>query len=404
MNPSSSKRGSFPYYEADLFTDEALKDPFGHYRAIRDAGSVVRLKSPQALALSRFEDVQAALRADDVLISGKGVGFNEVVNAPTEQPSLIQSDGDRHRRLRRPVAKPLMPAALRERREMLKTMISTRIQSLVDAASFDGVSEIAQFLPVQAVSHLVGLPEEGRSSMLRWAAASFNALAPTDDEDSKTALADDLTTFAEAKRYFESVEPARLRPGSWVDMLFQAVDRGSLQIGEARAAMSGLVNPSLDTTINAAAHLMYNLGKNPDQWDLLRNNPALIRSAVFEGVRYSAVVRWFSRFAERDYDVAGTTIPAGSRVMIMYASANRDERRYRDPDRFDVTRNPTDQLGWGTGPHMCVGMHLAQIEMEVLLEALIEQVERIEVGEPKYGVNRALYGIDRLPMRLHGSV
>jgi cytochrome P450 len=86
--------------------------------------------------------------------------------------------------------------------------------------------------------------------------------------------------------------------------------------------------------------------------------------------------------------------------MVMYQCANRDERHYPDPERFEVTRNPTDQLGWGTGPHMCAGMHLARMEMEALLEALIEQRVRIEVDAPVIGTNRGLYTIENMPMRL----
>ena len=132
----------------------------------------------------------------------------------------------------------------------------------------------------------------------------------------------------------------------------------------------------------------------------LRRDPSLISSAVFEGVRHSAVVRWFSRLAVADYRAADVFVPEGTRVMVMYGSANRDERHYQDPDRFLVDRNPQDQLGWGTGPHMCGGMHLARLEMEVLLEALVENVETLEVDQPVLGTNRGLYGFESLPMRM----
>lgn len=159
--------------------------------------------------------------------------------------------------------------------------------------------------------------------------------------------------------------------------------------------------PSLDTTIYAKGNLLYNLGANPGQWALLRDKPELISSAVLEGVRYSAIVRWFSRVAIADYQVEDFVVPEGARVMILYGSANRDERQYPDPDLFDVSRNPVDQLGWGTGPHMCAGMHLAKLEMEVLLEALVDRVARIEVGEPTIGTNRGLYGFEALPVKFH---
>jgi cytochrome P450 len=201
-------------------------------------------------------------------------------------------------------------------------------------------------------------------------------------------------------RYMSSISAAELREGSWARNLFEAVSAGSISLDDARSALSAFVIPSLDTTIYAQGNLLYNIGRSPGQWKHLKRDPSLVPSAVIESVRHSAVVRWFSRVAASDYFVGNCVVPAGSRVMLMYGSANRDERRYPEPDLFDISRNPTDQLGWGAGPHVCGGMHLAKVEMEVLLEALLERVDRIEVGEPVVGVNQGLYGFTALPMRL----
>lgn len=287
---------------------------------------------------------------------------------------------------------------------MLKRLISDRLDTIIDQGEFDAVPTLARHLPIEAISYLVGLPEEGRANMLRWASASFNSAGPLDRDGTMDAqMIEDFEALREVNAYLQEFDPARLRPGSWTEMLFKAVDAGSLQREEARAAMSAFVLPSLDTTIYAKGNLLYNLGRNPDQWELLRRKPDLVPSAVLEGVRYSATVRWFARVAAEDYRVGDAVIPENSRVMLLYGAANRDERHYPDPDRFDITRNPTDQLGWGTGPHMCGGMHLAKLEMEVLLEAMIERVAHIEVGEPVVGINRGLYGFDSLPIHLRGA-
>ena len=390
-----------PVYRVDLFQPDALRNPFPHYRAIRDLGAAVRMEIPDVYAIGRFKDVQAALRHPEILVSGQGVGFNDISNAPMANPPTIRSDGARHRKLRGVLSKPLMPAALKERREMLKAMIATRIDDIIGGETVDAITTIAQHLPLQAVSYLVGLPEADRQQMLRWASASFNSTGPYSTRDTDDPeLAADLETAISVKQYFLSVDRDHLRPGSWAAALFDAVDAGKLEKPEAHAAISGLVLPSLDTTIYAKGNLLYNLARHPDQWAALKADPSLISSAVLEGVRYSAVVRWFSRVAVADYEQGDVHVPAGGRVMLLYGSANRDERHYPDPGRFDVTRNPVDQLGWGTGPHMCAGMHLARLEMEVMLEALLERVERLEVDEPKLGTNRGLYGFDSLPMRL----
>ena len=382
-----------PVSHRDLFAPVALQNPFPLYRELRDLGPVVHLPALDVYALPRFDDVQQALRRADVLVSGRGVGFNPTSNG--RPPAIINSDGEYHRRVRSQMARPLMPAALKPNRPALLEAVRTRILALRGTGWIDGIAELAQYLPLSAISHMVGLPPEGRQNMLRWASAAFNAIGPGAEH-----VSDDVAALAEARRYIQEVDRGRLRPDSWAAALFRSIDEGRLTELEARGALSGYVLPSLDTTIYAQGNLLHNLGTREDQWQLLRERPDLISNAVVESVRHSAVVRWFSRVAVKDYVVEDSTIPAGGRVMILYGSANRDERRFADPDRFDVTRRAHDQLGWGTGPHICAGMHLAKLEMEVLLEALVDTVERIEVGEPTLGTSQGLFGFGKLPLRL----
>jgi cytochrome P450 len=191
-----------------------------------------------------------------------------------------------------------------------------------------------------------------------------------------------------------------VRDGSWAGELFAAARDGRLSQIEAMAAISAYIIPSLDTTILAKGHLLNNLATHPDQWNLLRQRPELIPSAVLEGVRHDSVIRWFSRVAVADYVVDGQILPAGERVMLLYGCANRDERHYEHADRFDVTRDARDHLAWGTGTHMCAGMHLARIEMEVLIEALVEAGVTLSAGEPVPGTNRGLFGFLELPYRI----
>ena len=385
-------REQVPELDLDLFAEASLRDPFADYRTLRDAGPLVRLHRPEVYAIGRFADVQAALRDDVRLISGEGVGFSEAFNAPKGM-NVIQSDGDVHKRMRATVMKPLTPARLKEARGDLKAMIAARVGALAGGGEFEAMSALASFLPVQAVSHFVGLPEAGRERLLEWAAAAFNVIGP------HQAPAD-LASFAEARGYMMTLTEESVRSGSWAGDLFVAARSGRLSLEEAMAALSAYIIPSLDTTILAKGHLLYNLARHPEQWAMLRGRPELITAAVLEGVRHSSVLRWFSRVAATDYPVGDAVLPQGSRVMLLYGSANRDERRYADPDRFEVTRDARDHLAWGTGPHMCAGMNLARIEMEVLLEALVEAGVELWSGQPKLGSNAGLYGFTKLPFRI----
>ena len=381
-----------PQIDIDLFSEVSLRNPFDDYRCLRDGGPVVRLRRPDVHAIGRFSGVQAALRASDVLISGEGVGFSDAFNAPKGM-NVIQSDGDLHRRLRNTVIRPLTVAKLREARGDLKKRVAMRIGSLVGQGMFDAMKALASFLPVEAVSHLVGLPEVGREHMLEWASAAFNVIGP--DQDAR-----DLAKLREAFAFIARLSADEVRSGSWAGDLFAAARSGRLTLQEATAAISAYIIPSLDTTILAKGHLLYNLATHPDQWTLLNEQPDRVPSAVLEGVRHSSVLRWFSRVAAEDYAVGGIVVAEGTRVMLLYGCANRDERHYADPDRFDITRDARDHLAWGTGRHMCAGMHLARFEMEVLLEALIEARVQLFADEPTMGTNAGLFGFSELTYRI----
>ena len=386
-----------PVYEADLFSPTALEVPFEHYRKIRNLGPVVRLRDPDVYVLSRFDDVRDALQAPESLICSRGVGFSDVFNTPGG-PNLLQSDGDQHKRMRAEVVRPLLPAQLKQHRGLLRELIGERVKSLVDRGPFNAMVEIARFLPMAAISRLVGLPDEGRAAMLDWAAATFNAVGPTREGSEK-----DFEVLGGWRKYLAALEWTHIREGSWARTLQDAIASGKLSEAEARGAISAYVLPSLDTTIFAKGHLLYNLARAPDQWRLLKKDPSLIPNAVIEGVRHSSVVRWFSRFVLADYRVEDHVIPEGARIMLMYGSANRDERKFADPDQFDLRRDARAQLSWGSGPHLCGGLHLAKLEMEVMLEALLDHCTMLEAGRPETVANRGLYGFSNLPIELRSA-
>lgn len=380
-----------PELADDLYADEAILDPYPLYRRIRDLGPAVRLTAHHAWAVGRFHDVRAALLADGVLISGHGVAMNDVLNAPGARITL-SSDGDLHRQLRGVLMRPMTASAVREIQDEIQRLANALVDDLLTRGSFDGIADVAAHLPVGVVAHLVGLPEGGRERMRDWASATFDALG-TMNARAQAAL-DPVT---EMIAYAAGVARDDLRADGWAARLFRAADDGLLSPSDVPGLLIDYIAPSLDTTILGTGHLLYQLGRNPEQWDLVRTKPELISRAVDEALRFEAPVRAFSRLAAADYPVGGTTIPAGARVLVIFASANRDERRYEDPDRFDVTRDAKDHVGFGHGVHRCAGAFLAQLEMQSLLRAMATRVARIEVGEPEVAVNNVLRGYRSFP-------
>lgn len=384
-----------PVYDVDLYDDDVLRDPYPHYRALRELGSIVWVPRNALYALGRFEDVRAALRNPSLFSSAQGVAANDHVNEMSRGTTLA-SDAPLHDRLRAIIAAPLLPRALEQIGPAIRAEARRLVDDLVARGQFDAVADLAHHLPLTIVSRLVGLEDYGRDSMLRWASATFNVLG-TMNERGFSAMAD----VQEMRGYLGGTAiRERLLPGSWGQLIFEAADRGEVEPERCPVLMRDYLGPSLDTTIFATANLILLFGQYPEQWDLLRKEPTLIHNAINEALRLETPIRGFTRHLTNEATIGGVSVPGGSRVLLLYASANRDERKWQDPERFDVRRRASDHLGFGNGTHMCAGLHLARLEMTALLEVMLEKVTRFEIGEPVLALNNVLRGLASLPVRV----
>jgi cytochrome P450 len=383
--------GSAPWSDHDPYTDEALLDPWPGYQHLRDAGPAVWLPKYQMFALTRYDSVRRALEDWESFPSRNGVMMNDRMNQVLRGNTLC-SDGPDHHALRDVLRRPLTPRALRPAREEITAEAEGVVEKLVARRSFDAATELANHLPVTVVSNLVGLPEKGRERMLVWAEELFNCFGPMNDRTvASFEVLDEMMDYAT-----NEAVPNKLKPGSWAAGIHDAVARGEVPAQACPAMMIDYMGPSLDTTICAISNAVWAFANNPDQWDLVRSDPQQMPSAVNEVLRYDAPIHGFSRYVARDIDMDGVLIPAGSRAIAFYGAANRDERKYPDPDRFDVLRRPGDHLGFGAGPHACVGMNLARIEMLALFTALAKRVRRFTILEQEPLVNNVLRGFKTL--------
>jgi cytochrome P450 len=146
--------------------------------------------------------------------------------------------------------------------------------------------------------------------------------------------------------------------------------------------------------------VLWQLAANRQEWDLVRSDPALVPSACNEALRFHAPIQMFTRVIRQDWTADGTSLQAGSRVLALFGSANRDERHYDDPDRFDVLRDSRDHLGFGHGIHSCVGAPLARLEIHSLLGALSRRVTRMEADEPAWRVGNLVRKLRSLPVSI----
>jgi cytochrome P450 len=379
-----------PESDIDLFCDQALNDPYPGYRELRDLGAAVWMRPLGMFALSRFDDVRNALRNWQVFSSAHGAAMNEPINQAIAGNTL-GSDPPLHDKLRNVLVRPLAPAAMRDVTTLIEAQAEGLAERLVARGTFDAATDLAQFLPLSVVSHLVGLPEGGRERMLDWGRAAFDSLGPANAR----CLSAGQTAMG-LVHYALQLEPATVRPGSWAALAFEAAERGEITLPQARGLILDYVAPSLDTTIFATSSALWLFASHPEQWDEIRENPALIPGAINEVLRIESPIQIFSRYVTRDTQVDGVEVPKGSRALIMYGSANRDERKWQDPETFDIHRKAAEQLAFGHGEHLCVGLPLARLELRALLTSLAKRVKRFEILEVKRGINNTLRGLERL--------
>lgn len=385
-------------YDVDLYSDAVLDDPYPHYRAIRDTGPAVWVPRNGLWAIGRHADVRDALFNHAVFSSAQGVAANERTNT-LSRGNLLASDPPEHDLLRKVVGAPLTPRAVGELRPVIGAEAEALIDRLVVRGSFDAVSDLASHLPLKIVSELVGLPEEGRQNMLKWAAATFDQLG---GENERTERARPVTQ--EMRDYTLHVAtPDKLKPGSWSARLYEAGTNGTVPVAKCPVLMRDYLGPSLDTTIFATANMIMLFGKNPDQWELLRSDPSLAANAINEAIRLESPIRGFTRCLTRDHVLGPTTLPQGSRALLLFASANRDERKWENPERFDIRRRVNEHVGFGYGIHTCAGLHLARLEMHALLLALIPRVRRFTIGRPVAATNNVLWGLQALPVTVEAA-
>jgi cytochrome P450 len=380
-----------PVSDCDPYADDLLASPWEMYKELRDLGSAVWLSKYEMFALTRYESVERALKDATAFSSASGVMMNDEMNQVLRGNTLC-SDGADHTRLRRVIAKPMSANALKALRDEVTQKAELLVEELVARITFCAVVDLAVKLPVEIVATAVGLPKDGRERMLTWGEHLFNCFGPLNDRNRES-----FPVLKEMMHYAttEAVR-GKLRPGSWAESIIDAADRGDVDKAACPAMMIDFMGPSLDTTISAIGSGVWLFANYPAEWQKVRESPSLVPSAINEILRMEAPVQGFSRLVMIDYQMNEVTLPAGSRAIVFYGAANRDERKFPDPDRFDVTRGALDNLAFGSGPHACVGFHLAKLEMYAIFNALAARVRQFHVEEQVRNVQNVLRGFKRL--------
>ena len=390
---------AMPEVLGDPFSMDEISHPGRIDAHIRESGDLVHLSEYGLVATGRHEVCREILRNWKAFTSTGGTGIHDIRKGDAWRvPSIIlDTDPPDHNRARGVLNEILSLRALDDFKRDTEAKADEIVLALVQKGRFDAAQEIGQALPMAVFPDAVGVQQDGREHLLRYASLNFNSLGPRN------------TIWAAAEREardsvaWVSEQCARdsLAPGGFGAAIYAYADAGTLTEDEAGLMVRTFLSAGLDTTIYGIGNAIRALAENPDQWALLRADPGLAASAFEETLRLHPPSHLVGRTVTDDVTFRGVDLPKDSKLLLFIAAGNRDPRAYDRPDAFEITRPPRGHLSFGVGVHGCVGQVVARIEGAAALSALARHVKTIELaGTPEFRHANWLRGHARLPVNV----
>lgn len=402
----------------DLHGPGFAADPYPTYAEMRQRCPVHRAvepdwTNPASLTpiwyITRHDDARAVLLDTETFVKDMRLAFTEAEMAAlppihgiweVASETMINREGEDHARLRGLVNKVFTPRMV----ETLRDRVQAIADSLIDAVSSDGamelVSQYAFLLPITVIAEMLGVPSEDHPSFRRWSQA---LVAPPQSEEE---LAEAMVSANAFMTYLTKLFAARREDprDDLITGLLQAEERGDrLSERELLGMVMLLLIAGHETTVGLIANGIHALLRHPDQLALLRDDPSLIESAVEEILRHdSSVITTTARWAARDVELRGQKIQRGDRVVVALAAAHHDPEVFEEPTRFDIRRDRKRTMGFGIGPHVCLGAAVARLEARVAIGTLIRRLPGLRLddsaGEPPWQARLAIRSVAKLPV------
>jgi cytochrome P450 len=379
---------------------ERQDDPYPLYRRLRDEQPVYADPDGRFWALSRHADVQAAARDWERFSSAEGNDLDDTSLLFAPAGELTHADPPLHTRLRDAIKREFAVGAVRARLEpVVRGEVRRVVAELRAREEVDFARELATPLPAAVVCGWLGFPKSDHAELVRWFEAMLERVPGQVELPAAALHARD-----QMRAYIREAVQLRRREGSRDDLLsvfVQAERAGALSEDEVLGSAMLLFFAGITTTSALIANSLLHLQRFESQRELLRRSPEVAPVAVEELLRFDAPLQWLTRVTVCDVGVCGETIPQGGRVLLVWASANRDERRWPSPDELILTRDRLRNIAFGEGIHHCLGAPLARLEARVVLEELMPQIVDYELTGP---VTRLYTQTERtitsLPMRV----
>ena len=363
----------------------------------------------------RYHDIVSVLRDTETYSSEIGaVNLEELDSRQLEiRKSMLETDGTRHRSLRKLLQPQFSPRALAGYETFLRGITASTLDRALTMQEFDFVKEVAADFPIRVLAQLLDVPESDIPNLIKWG----NKMVGNSDPEHADVLA--TSPESEAFRDLPFRSPAALevfkygyelawsrKGGDGKDLVSLVINTPTddgipVDARDFRNYFLLLVIAGNETTRHTITHTMNNLMANPDQLAFLRENPDAIEWAVEEFLRMASPVHHFRRTARHNTVLNGQEIAAGDKVVVWFGSGNRDDEVFVDPYTFDVTRKPNEHMAFGRGgPHMCLGNSLARLEIKIMFEELLARdVTLAPNGKADYVYSNFVHGFKRLPVK-----
>ncbi len=364
----------------DPYAYEIHEDPYPTYRRLRDEAPLYRNEERNFWALSRHADVMAAFRDSEHYSSAQGVSIDPAASGPHAHKtmSFLAMDPPRHGRMRSLVSRGFTPRRVMDLEPGIRRLTTQHLDTCLEMGSFDFVADLVGKVPMDVISEMLAVPVADRPELRRLSDLLIHREeGVTDVPPAGVEAALNLVVY-----YADLIADRRANPGDdLVSALCDAeIDGDRLTDEEITSFLFLMVVAGNETTTKLLAHAWYWAWANPDELAKVYADPARIEDWVEETLRYDTSSQMLARVLHTDVELHGQVVPAGERILLLAGSANRDERAFPDPDRYDLDRNRDAGIAsFGVGRHFCLGASLARLESRIVLEELIRRTASYEI-------------------------
>jgi cytochrome P450 PksS len=418
MNSQHKNMSAFANEQTyDLFAPEAVANSYPLFKRMRSEDPVHYSESLGYWILTRYRDVEAALRDERLSSNRKALHINQLGSLDVKEiqnfldltsNSMVDTDPPEHTRLRK-LAKPgFTTRAIESWRSIIENTTDRLLDNVQNHGGMDVVSDLSVPLPGFILPEIMGVPETDRANLLEWARdiiTFFGAAGDSNIEIEELARKADKGAAQFSVLIRQLVEQRRRQPGTdMISLLSVAYQEQGLNFEELPSICIQILVAGLVTTTDLIANGVNTLLCHPDQLQKLKKNPSLINSAVEETIRFDTCSPFFLRIAKQDLTIGGKEIAAGSVIALGLGAANHDPEKFEEPEVFDITRTPNEHLGFGSGIHFCLGAVLARMELTICLSKLLRRLPNLNFDPDKQAIPTKhsiliMKGFDSLPVK-----